>query len=154
MRWLEIQFNSLDLETNFHELKDPVAFLDSITKCEIPIEKARPKQEDLSKDLKKIRIGNKSAKKSLSNINKLFNVRNDAIKFADDCGSIILQAKKTQLIKGPEPEPLKVKTKRKKSSLELHEEWWKSINEQIFKECFFIILHYFHQSNYIIAIKL
>ena len=71
-----------------------MAFLDSITKCEMPIEKARPKQEDLSKYLEKIRIGNKAAKKSLSNINKLFNVRNDAIKFADDCGSIILQAKR------------------------------------------------------------
>ena len=94
LRWLEIRFNSIGLETDFHELKDPVAFLDSITKCEMPIEKARPKKEDLSKYLKKIRIGNRSEKKALSNINKLFNVRNDAFKFVDDYGSMILQAKR------------------------------------------------------------
>ena len=35
--------NSSDLETDFSELKDPVAFLDSIKKPEILIEEARHK---------------------------------------------------------------------------------------------------------------
>ena len=50
----------------------------------------------------------------------------------------------------PEPEPSKAKTKRKKSPLELLEEFIKeikndekNINELIFKEYFFIKLHYF-----------
>ena len=47
----------------------------------------------------KIRIGNTSEKqkRTLVNINRFFNRRNDAIKFVDDYGSMILEAKKKQL---------------------------------------------------------
>ena len=50
----------------------------------------------------------------------------------------------------PKPEPIKAKTKRKNSPLELHKNFIneikndeKTINEEIFKAYFLIILHYF-----------
>ena len=74
---------------------------------------------------------------------------------------MILEAKRKAAEEEPKPEPTKAKTKRKKSPFELHEKFIneikndeKNINEQIFKEYFFIILHYFQQKNYIIAIKM
>ena len=45
--------NSSGIETNFSELKDLVAFLDSIKKCEISIEGVRNKQEEFNRYLKK-----------------------------------------------------------------------------------------------------
>ena len=60
--------NSSGTETDFTELKDPVAFLDSIRKHEISIEEAQHKQEEFNRYLKKIRIGNKSEKKKEKNI--------------------------------------------------------------------------------------
>ena len=42
---LKFVVNSSNLETDFSELKDPVAFLDNIKKREISIEEARYKQE-------------------------------------------------------------------------------------------------------------
>ena len=44
-------------------------------------------------------------KKNLTNINKLFNGRNDATKFVDDYGSTILEAKRKPAQQEPEPEP-------------------------------------------------
>ena len=38
---------------DFHELKDPVAFLDSIKKREISTKEARSKQEEFNRNLKK-----------------------------------------------------------------------------------------------------
>ena len=86
----------------------------------------------------------------MANINRLFIGRNDAIKFVDDYGLMILEAISKAVEEEPKPEPTKSKTKHKKSPLELHEKFIneikndeKNINEQIFKEYFFIILHYF-----------
>ena len=62
----------------------------------------------------------------MANINKLFNPRNDAIKFLDDYGSMILEAKRKAAEEEPKPEPTKAKNKCKKSLFELHE---KFINE-------------------------
>ena len=45
---------------------------------------------------------------TLANINKLFNRRNDAIKFVDDYGSIIVEAK-AKPAKEPATEPTKGK---------------------------------------------
>ena len=42
---LKFIVNSSGLETDFSELKDPVAFLNSVKKCEILIEEARRKQK-------------------------------------------------------------------------------------------------------------
>ena len=44
----------------------------------------------------------------MANINKLFNRRNDAIKFVDDYGSMILQAKR-KAVEEPATEPTKGK---------------------------------------------
>ena len=41
--------DSTRLETDFCELKDPVAFLDSIKSCEISIEKTRYKQKEFDR---------------------------------------------------------------------------------------------------------
>ena len=60
------------------------------------IEKAEKIQEDFNNYLKKIRRGDKTKEqeKTLSNINLLFNGRNDAIKFIEGYSSMILEAKK------------------------------------------------------------
>ena len=88
------------LETNFSDLKDPAAFLDSIKKREMSIEEARQKQEKFNRYLKKIRTGNKSEKKNtLVNFDKLFNERSDAIKFVHDYRSMILGANLKRLKK-------------------------------------------------------
>ena len=66
----------------------------------------------------------------MANANKLFDGRNNSIKFVDDYILMILEAKKTAAKEKLEPElwktPSKPKTKRKKSPLELREEY---INE-------------------------
>ena len=93
-------------------------------------------------------------KKNLTNINKLFNGRNDATKFVDDYGSTILEAKRKPAQQEPEPEPepepSKAKTKCKKFPVQLRKEFIneikideKNINEKISKEYISIILHYF-----------
>ena len=63
---------------------------------------------------------------------------------------MILEAKRKAAEEEPELEPSKGKTKRKKLPLELRKEFIneiksdeKNINEQIFKEYIFIMLHYF-----------
>ena len=93
---------------------------------------------------------NLKIKKTLANINKLFNGRDDAINFVDDYGSMILEAKRKAPEQEPGPDLSKPKFECKKSSLELGEEFIdeikndeKNINEQLFKEYFFIILHHF-----------
>ena len=80
----------------------------------------------------------------MANINKLFNGRNDAIKFADDYDSMILEAERKAAEEESEPEPSKAKTKRKKIALNCEKNDDEKVrSEQIFKEYFFIILYYF-----------
>ena len=62
-------------------------------------------------------------KKTLANINKLFNGRNDVIKFVDDYGLMILEAERKVAEEKPEPEPSEAKTKHMKSPLKLPEEF-------------------------------
>ena len=57
----------------------------------------------------------------MANINKLFNWTNNFIKFVGNYDSIILEHKRKWAEEEPKPEQTKAKTKRKKSSLELHE---------------------------------
>ena len=78
-------------------------------------------------------------KLKFSEINKLFNGRNDAIKVVDDYGWVILEAKRKVAEEEPKPELSKTKTRCKKSPLQLREELKieikndeKNINEQIF----------------------
>ena len=60
------------------------------------LEEAKNLQQDYEKYLRQIRKGNKSSeqKKTLANINLLFDARNNAIKFIEDYGSMILEAKR------------------------------------------------------------
>ena len=59
-------------------------------------EEARNYQKDYFGYLKNIRKGNKNAeqKEILANLNMLYNVREEAIKFIEDYGSMILEAKR------------------------------------------------------------
>ena len=83
-------------EYNFSELTDPITFLNKIKKGELPLEEAKIYQQDYLDYLNIIRKGNKNAeqRKTLANINILYNARNNAIKFIEDYGSMILEAKK------------------------------------------------------------
>ena len=81
-------------EFEFDKSKDPLVFLNDIKKGKISLDEAKSLQQDYEKYLKEIRNGNKNAeKKTLANINILFNARNNAIKFID-YGSMILEAKR------------------------------------------------------------
>ena len=113
------------------------------------------KQKEFSRYLKRIRIVNKSEKqkKTLTNINELFNEISNVIKFVDDYCSLVLETKR--MAGGEEPatkpevatEPIKVRTKSKISLIKLREEFLnktkneeKSMQEQIFRHYFFIKL--------------
>ena len=97
-------------EYRFNKMKDPTTFLDDIKKDKISLEEANDQQENYYKYLNAIRKGNKSAnqKITLTNINILFNARDNAIKFIEDYSSMILEAKK--LAKEQEGTGLKILT--------------------------------------------
>ena len=83
--------------SNFSELKSPLMLLDEIKKGEITLEEAKNYQKDYLDYLKIIRKGNKSVeqRETLANLNMFYNAREEAIKFIEDYGSMILEAKKT-----------------------------------------------------------
>ena len=85
-----------DDEYRFNEIKDPIIFLDDIKKGKISLEEAKEQQQDYYNCLSTMRKGNKSAnqKRTLANINIFFNARDNAIKFIEDYGSMILEAKR------------------------------------------------------------
>ena len=60
------------------------------------LEEAKNLQQDYEEYFKKIRKGGKNDKQreTLANINIIFNARNSAIKFIEDYGSMILEAKR------------------------------------------------------------
>ena len=80
----------------FSEIEDPITFLNEVRKGEKSLEEAKITQENFLEYLNVIRKGNKNAeqKKALANINMLYNARNEAIKFIEDYGPTILEAKK------------------------------------------------------------
>ena len=113
----EIDYNDLNyvilnknMEYNFSIEKDPISLLNDIKKGEISVEKAKNRQKNYLNYLNIIRKGNKNAKqkKALANINMLYNARNDAIKFIEDCSSMIIEAKK--LVREQEGTGLKILT--------------------------------------------
>ena len=81
---------------NFSELTDPLTFLDEIKKGKMPLEEAKNYQQNYLDYLSIIRKRNENAeqKKTLADINIHFNARNNTIKFIEDYGSMILEAKK------------------------------------------------------------
>ena len=83
-------------EYKFNKIEDPIALLNDIKKGKISLEEAKEQQTNYYNYLNTIRRGNKNAsqKRTLANINILFNARDNAIKFIEDYSSMILEAKK------------------------------------------------------------
>ena len=81
---------------DFSELKSPLTLLDKIRKGEITLEEAKNYQKNYLDYLKTIRKGNKRVKQreTLTNLNMFYNGRKEAIKFIEDYGSMILEAKR------------------------------------------------------------
>ena len=98
------------MEYNFSIEKDPISLLNDIKKGQISLEEAKDRQKNYLYYLNIIRKGNKNSmqKKTLANIENHFNARNSAIKFFEDYGSVILEAKK--LARGQEGTGLKILT--------------------------------------------
>ena len=92
------------IEYSFNKIKDPMTLLKDIGDGKISIQEAKDKQENYYNYLKKIRKGNKSAnqKRTLANINVLFNARDNVIKYVEDYSSIILEARKLAREQGGE----------------------------------------------------
>ena len=99
----EIDYDNLDYAVassgkkfDFGSLKDPIAFLNDIKKGKISLQKAKNKQQNYRNYLNIIRRGNKNnnQRKTLANVNIRFSARDMAIKFIEDYGSTILEAKK------------------------------------------------------------
>ena len=86
---------SSNRETDFSAKQDHITLLNNIKTNKI-IKEAKDSQGDFNKYLKIIRRGKRTDQriKTLSNINLLFNRRNDAIKFVEDYGPMIIEAKK------------------------------------------------------------
>ena len=87
---------SSDMEYKFSVEKDPISLLNAIKKGEMSLEEAKNRQKDYLKYLNIVRKGNKNPrqKRTKSNIENHFNARNSAIKFIEDYGSMILEAKR------------------------------------------------------------
>ena len=94
----------------FNKIKDPITFLNNNKEGKISIQEAKDQQKNYYNYLNTIRKGNKSAnqKRTLANINILFNARNNAIKFYEDYGSMVFEARK--LTREQEGEELKLLT--------------------------------------------
>ena len=92
----KIDDNNLIFTTLTTGETDPLTLLKNIRDGKTTFEKANDLQEDLNNSIKKLRKGNKTQeqRKTLVNLNMLFNGRNGAIKFYDDYSSMILKAKK------------------------------------------------------------
>ena len=102
---------SSDMEYIFSVEKDPISLLNAIKKGEMSLEEAKNRQKDYLKYLNIVRKGNKNPrqKRTKSNIENHFNARNSAIKFIEDYGSMILEAKRLAK-KSQEGEGLKILT--------------------------------------------
>ena len=76
------------------------------------MEKATEQQYNFPKYLNTIRIGNKNdnQKRTLANINMFYNGRDNAIRFIEDYGSMILEAKRLAIEEKQEGEGLKILT--------------------------------------------
>ena len=99
----EIDYDDLDyvilkkyMKYNFFIEKDPISLLNAIKDGEISLEEAKNRQKNYLHYLNIIRKGNKNSvqKTTLSYIENHFNARGSAIKFIEDYGSMILEARK------------------------------------------------------------
>ena len=98
------------MEYNFSIEKDPISLLKAIKDGEMSLKEARDRQRNYLKYLNIIRKGKKNyvQKRTLSNIENHFNARERAIKFIEDYGSMVLEARR--LAKEQEGTRLKILT--------------------------------------------
>ena len=101
---------SKDMEYNFSIEKDPISLPKAIKDGEISLEEARDRQKNYLQYLNIIRKGYKNSvqKKPLSNIENHFNARENAIKFIENYGLRVLEARR--LAKEQEGTGLKILT--------------------------------------------
>ena len=87
---------SKDMEYYFSIEKDPISLLNDIKEGKISIEEARNRQKNYLHYLNIIRKGYKNSvkKKTLSNIENHYNARNSVIKFIEDYGTMVPDAKR------------------------------------------------------------
>ena len=87
---------SKDMEYNFSTQKDPISLLKAIKDGEILLEEARDRQKNYLQYLNIIRKGYKSSvqKKTLSYIENHFNARESVIKFIENYGLRVLEARR------------------------------------------------------------
>ena len=87
---------SKDMEYNFSIEKDPISLLKAIKDGEISLKEARDRQRNYLQYLNIIRKGHKNSveKRTLSNIENHFNAREKVIKFIEDYGSKVLEARR------------------------------------------------------------
>ena len=97
----EIDYDDLDYvilskEYNFSIEKDPISLLNAIKEGEISLEEERNRQRNYLHYLNIIRKGYKNSvkKTTLSNIENHFNAKESVIKFIEDYGTIVLEAKR------------------------------------------------------------
>ena len=83
-------------EYRFNKIEDPITFLDKMKNGKISLKEAKDQQQNYYTYLNTIRKGNKNSgqKKTLTNINIHFNARDNAIKFIEDCSSMIFLRRK------------------------------------------------------------
>ena len=93
---LKYEVRSSGEEFELDNTEDPFAFLNDIKKGKILLQKAKNIQKEYKKYLNKIRRGNKTQEQieTLANMDILFNARDEAIRFIEDYGSMILEAKR------------------------------------------------------------
>ena len=93
---LEYVILSNDMAYNFPVQKDPISLLNDIKSGKTTIKEAKDAQQNYLYYLNVIRKGNKNdnQKRTLANINMFYNARGNAIKFIEDYGSMILEARR------------------------------------------------------------
>ena len=93
---LEYVVLSNDMAYNVSVEKDSISLLDDIKSSKTTLKEAKDAQENYRHYLNIIRKGNKNdnQKRTLANINMFYNARDNAVKFIEDFGSMILEAKR------------------------------------------------------------
>ena len=93
---LEYVILSNDMAYNFSLEKDPISHLNDINSGKTTLKEAKDAQQNYLYYLNIIRKGNKNdkQKRTLANINMSYNARDNAIKFIEDYGSMILEARR------------------------------------------------------------
>ena len=93
---LEYVILSNDMAYNFSLKKDPISHLNDIKSGKTTLKEAKDAQQNYLYYLNIIRKGNKNdkQKRTLANINMSYNARDNAIKFIEDYGSMILEARR------------------------------------------------------------